>query len=215
MKKLFILALLTFNIGLAQKGNFEIGFSGGLNLASVSNPDNELNQKGDVKKGFNIGISADYFVSNHWSVKAKLIYDQKGLEGEELRRFPDPAMGIPFIDFNSNFEMDYLTLPVTVNWHFGKKVDFSVGLGGYAGFLLDSNEDEHKSTLGSSRQFSETDFGAVGIFTATYPLTNHFKIGLEYEYQHGLAELYKPNLLNGSDHFNSRHSINIGCYYSL
>ena len=148
------------------------------------------------------------------SLKAKLIYDQKGLDGYYLKRPLDQASGYVFRESNSDFELTYLTLPIAVQWHFGKKVDFAIGGGAYLGLLLESNESEHQFNSGFGRNFSETDFGVVGSFVAKYPLSSDFKIGFEYEFQQGFSELYNPNK-TGLDHFNSRMSFNVGCYYSL
>ena len=216
MKKILSITLmLVAAFGMAQKGRLEFGISGGLNAAKVSNAEEQAFFEVDPNYGINIGLSVDYFLSSHWSVKGKLVYDQKGLDGQFLRRPSDEASGFSFREVNSDFKMDYLTIPVSVNWHFGKKVEIEMGVGGYVGVLLDSNDDEHQFELGRSRRFSKTDFGAVGALVAKYRLTDEFKIGLEYELQQGFSEVYKSQYSVDLTHYNSRHSINIGCYYSL
>lgn len=215
MKKLFVFVLFACQIGLAQKGHFEIGLSAGLNSSKVSNPDDELNQKADPNKGCNVGFSADYYLSDHWSLKGKLIYDQKGLDGSYVIRALDQASGFNDRHFNSNYELEYLTLPITVNWHFGKKVNFSIGVGGYVGYLLSSNEKEHQTFLGGRFHFSTTDYGAAGTIAIKYPLMTSLKIGLEYERQQGFADLYPKRYTNSPKHQNSRNSFSLGLYYSL
>ena len=215
MKRLiFVMLSLVLQSVQAQKnGDLQLGFSAGLNISSVSNPDIETNQNVDSKKGLNAGVSAEYFILNHWSLKGKLIYDQKGLQGNYFRKPIDQASGYVFREYNSDFEMNYLTVPISLQWHFVEKVDFGIGVGGYAGLLLESNDTEHQF-FGNRRQFSKTDFGAIGSLTIKYPLTNNFKIGFEYEFQQGFSDLYSPN--NTSDkHLNSRQSFNICCFYSI
>ncbi len=215
MRKLTLMFFWLGTAAFAQKGSFELGLSAGINSAKVSNADDQSFLKVDSKYGLNIGLSADYFLTDHWSVKTRLAYDEKGLDGHFLRRPLDQASGFAFRDINSDFKLTYLTVPVTVNRHFGKTFDFSIGLGGYVGFLLDSNEEDHQSLFGTSRKFSETDFGVVGTIAVKYPLAAKLKIGLQYEFQQGLSELYNPNPATSPQHFNSRHNLSVGCYYVL
>jgi hypothetical protein len=78
MKKIIIASILTLsslNVFSQQKGSFELGLNVGYNAATVSNG-SQTNS--NYRSGVNFGISGDYFFNNRWSLKAKLIVDQKG-----------------------------------------------------------------------------------------------------------------------------------------
>ncbi len=200
----------------AQKGNFEIGLTGGLNIASVSSPMDYYPDLGtDDRTAANLGLSVAYYLTDHWSIKTKLLYDQKGEKGQITFYEIDPAMGIPFAQTNSNFELDYLTLPLTVNWQFGKKVILSFGAGGYYGLLIKSNEAEQMQNYSTFYGYEKSDYGAVGNFGIKVPVYKSLKIGLEYEFQQGYQEILERNRSSAPDHHNSRHGISIGAYYTL
>jgi len=61
------------NSGMAQqKGEMEFGVNLGSNFAAISQ-----NNKGNSNSTFNMNVAVftDYYFSNQWSIKAKLIYD--------------------------------------------------------------------------------------------------------------------------------------------
>ena len=113
MKKKFITVtlLIAFSvIGFAQKkGDVEFGINLGLNSSNVTSE----YLSSDTGTGVNLGFAADYFFSDSWSLKGKIIYDQKGWDNGY---FDD---GIN--EFRTNYNLNYLTIPVMANWHFGKK----------------------------------------------------------------------------------------------
>lgn len=70
-----IIALgLTTSISAQKKGDVEFGFNIGYNSSTVS--DSQFSA--DNGSGMNLAGSMDYYFSNTWSIKTKLIYDQKG-----------------------------------------------------------------------------------------------------------------------------------------
>ncbi|MFT3793180.1 porin family protein [Flavobacterium sp.] len=226
MKKILMAILLASQFGLAQKGKFEFGLVGGYNTASVSSIQAPFSDQ-DVssRAGVNIGLSSEYHFAENWSVNLKVLYDQKGLDGYNVSFDLTPESGYNQFGSFSDFDLKYLTFPVTAHWNFGKKVNFSIGAGGYVGYLLDSNADDinrisfdpldlnGNSTL-NPLDFEEMDYGAVVSAGAKYPLTEAFRIGFEYEFQQGFSEVLQPNIYRDK-HTNSRHSFNLGVYYRL
>jgi hypothetical protein len=57
-------------------GNFEVGLGLGVNISNVSTIDGQDNASS--KTSINVGASGEYYFSDRWGVKAKLIYDTKG-----------------------------------------------------------------------------------------------------------------------------------------
>ena len=101
-----------------------------------------------------LNCSMDYYFSNSWSVKTKLIYDRKGWDNG----FIEDDFGSYITDYN----LDYLTVPVLASWHFGNNKNWFLEFGPYVGFLLNAEEVRFGTDVTDS--FNSTDFGlALGI----------------------------------------------------
>ena len=113
MKKIFTIAaavMLTTAAYAQTKGNVELGFNVGYNSSTVNS--NEFWGTPDYNQSFNIGASVDYYFSDRWSIKGKLIYDRKGWDNGGI-----------IIDGGiwekTDYNLDYVTIPVMANWHLG------------------------------------------------------------------------------------------------
>ena len=121
--KIFSITLLfTFLVSVSTysqtKGVVEYGANLGYNRSTITNNDNNSANFGSA---LNIGISADFFFSKRWSIKGKLIYDQKGWDKGFIEFYDfDPNSQGPSSVYTTNFDLNYLTIPVMANWHFGK-----------------------------------------------------------------------------------------------
>lgn len=205
MKKLFILGILAFGFTQTttaqKKGDVEFGLNIGYNSSTVSASDSY--SESDAGNGFNAGLAADYYFSDRWSIKAKLIYDQKGWNNGYFEN----TMGYYKADYNLN----YLTIPVMANWHFGQKRNWYLNFGPYAGFLLSAKESSHDTDVKDG--FSNSDFGlALGI-GVKIPISNKLKLSFEYEGQGGFNDIFKEN--DYSAVRNTRSSFNIGINFLL
>ena len=206
MKKLFSTILLVIGFSLTtlaqqSKGDVELGYNIGFNTSTVSNSRGSA-QRGN---GFNIGASADYYFSNRWSIKGKLIYDQKGWNEGFIT---DSNTGQ---SFPTDYNLNYLTVPVMANWHFGSKRNWYLNFGPYAGFLLSAKDSQFKEDVKSS--FKNSDFGlALGI-GVKIPVSSKCKIVLEYDEQTGITDIFNDN--QNSATRNSRGSFNVGLIFIL
>lgn len=209
MKKIVCIALLmfgfSFNNYAQQKGDFEFGFGLGYNFSNVHTSEEST----DTGSGINVSGSADYYFSDRWSIKGKLIYDQKGWDNGFVDNSLDPINPKPF--YTTDFNLNYLTVPVTVSWHFGKKRNWYLNLGPYAGFLL--NAKETTGGLNVTDYFNTTDFGIAWGLGVKIPVSDQFKIFLEYQEQSGFTDVFKES--NTSAIFNSRGSLNVGVNFLL
>jgi hypothetical protein len=202
MRKIFItLALMLGFYGLAsaqaQKGNVEFGVNVGLNNSYVQ--DSNSDQHTDGVGGFNVGVSADDYFSDRWSLKVKVIYDQKG-------------WGNGFVTDDSGNEIDgvnirlnYITVPVMANWHFGRTRNWYLDFGPYVGFLTSANAAGY-DVKGA---FSSTDGGVCLGLGVKIPIADRTKFFIEYEGQGGVANVFN-NSSDGSNFQNVRGSLNIG-----
>lgn len=201
-----MVALMLLGAGSAahaqEKGSFEFGISGGYNAATVT-AGSETNS--EYRSGFNLTASGDYFFSDRWSIKAKIGYDQKGWNKGYLQDLDSGN------SFETNYKLNYITIPVMANWHFGSKRNWYLNFGPYAGILLDASE----STFGMDLKelMTTTDFGlALGI-GVKIPVANRLKILLEADGQGGFNDVIQNN--TGSAIRTSRSSLNAGLIFEL
>jgi hypothetical protein len=201
-----LLVLGIYSSVIAQtKNNVEFGANIGYNVAYI----NETGF-GDLNSpsvgGVNLGISADIKVSDRWSIKGKLIYDQKGWADGYLVDAEEETIN------DINFRLNYITIPVTANWHFGRMKNWYLNFGPYAGFLLNATQTSGNTDIKPA--FNNTDFGiALGI-GVKFPITDKVRLFIEDEGEAGVV-----NILKGSPDGiliqNVRSGINVGINFPL
>ena len=205
MKKIAIavvLILCTSFVFSQKKKDVEFGFNIGYNSSQVSDTNDNQSDSGS---GINIGASADYYFSDTWSIKAKLIYDQKGWDNDVIQ---DANSGNYY---PTNFNVNYLTLPVMANWHFGNRENWYLNFGPYVGFLINAKDTNYKTNVTDA--FNTTDFGLAFGIGVKLPVSDKIKVFFEYEGQGGLNDIFKNS--DYSTVTNSRSSINVGINFLM
>jgi hypothetical protein len=193
---------MLFNISAQDGGDFELGTNLGLNLASVSTSDGQ--NSANTRIAFNIGASGEYYFSDRWGLKVKLIYDGKGwadgfIEGED------------FNAITTDFKLNYLSIPVMANWHFGRNRNWYLNFGPYAGLLISAKDSE--LGIDVKEGFKSIDFGiALGI-GYKFEISNNTKLFFEFDGQSGLTDIFEENL--GPSVRNGRSSLNMGLLFGL
>lgn len=204
MKKVLcaiLIVLSSTTVLFAQKkGTTELGFNFGYNNSSARS--SEISS--DLGSGFNVGFAMDYYFSDRWSIKGKLIYDQKGWDNGFIT---DLDTGTTY---ETDYNLNYLTIPVMANWHFAKKRNWYLNFGPYLGMLLSAKETRFGLDL--KEGFNGTDFGlALGI-GVKIPVSDQMKLFLEYEGQSGFTNIFKES---NETITNSRSSFNVGLNFIL
>ena len=206
MKKLFTTSILIFGFALISsaqsKGDVEFGFNIGINSSSMTVSDSNLQPT--PGSGINLGFAADYFFSNRWSIKSKIIYDQKGWDKGFFEVTPTNT-------YITDYNLNYLTIPVMANFHFGRKREWNVNFGPYTGFLTSAKETTGGVDVKSL--FNSTDFGLSYGIGLKLPVSNKLKINFEYEGQSGLSNSFKES--NGLRIRNSRSAFNVGINFLM
>lgn len=205
MKKLFALLLLAgagFNAFSQEKGSFELGANVGYNLSTATSG---TSTNSSYRSGINVTGFGDYFFSDRWSIKLKLAYDQKGWNDGFITNLNNGQ------SFATNYQINYLTVPVLANWHFGKKRNWYLNFGPYAGILLDASETEFGTDLKPA--FNSTDFGLDLGIGVKIPVASKVKILLEVDGQASLTDIIKNH--TGDQIKNSRSSYNVGLVFDL
>ena len=205
MKKIILVVLIVFGISLnlsaQKKGDVEFGVNIGFNNSSVSDENNSY----DSSTGLNVGGSLDYYFSRDWSLKVKMIYDQKGWDNDVILNLDDGQY------YPTDYNLDYLTVPVMANWHFGNKREWYLNFGPYIGFLMSAKDTQFDADV--KKFFNTTDFGLAAGIGVKIPISNKLKFFAEIEGQGGFTDINKepgyPSLTN------SRSSINVGLNFLL
>lgn len=203
-KKLIFIAsiLFAFQAQAQESGTVSIGLRGGLNVSNFGGI--STNSGNRYKAGINFGALGIYSVNEHWAIAAEVNYSQKGYS---------PAL-------NSVLKLNYLDVPVYVNYFFGQGGDrfrTKAFLGPYVGVLMAAKSKIGGVEVGDLKSlYNSTDFGVIagGGF--------HYKISQEGDnwlicdvrYAHGLSDLAKAG--SGSSNLANRvFSFNVGITFPL
>tara|TARA_B110000091_G_scaffold116575_1_gene125733 strand:+ start:2047 stop:2649 length:603 start_codon:yes stop_codon:yes gene_type:complete len=79
----------------------------------------------EPKSSFTFGVNGDYFFNDRWSLRSGLGYD---------------TMGSAIKGSNNDVELDYLSIPINANWHFGSTRKWNLNFGISTSFLLSANQ---------------------------------------------------------------------------
>jgi len=205
-KQLCITALAIFGIltsNAQDSGDYELGVGLGLNLANVSTIDGQNNASS--RTSFNAGVSGEYYFSDRWGLKAKLTYDSKGWSDGFVEDLESNNK------VTTDFKLNYITLPIMANWHFGSNRNWYLNFGPYVGFLV--NAEDSKLGLDLKDTFKSTDFGLAFGIGYKFEIDDNIKLYIEYDEQSGLSDIFEEN--SGGVIKNGRGSFNIGALFSL
>ncbi|NQX82894.1 MAG: porin family protein [Flavobacteriaceae bacterium] len=206
MRKLLFAAIVTIfstaSICAQGQGDFELGIGVGASSSSATQSSAYDGGTADSLSGPNVSISGEYYYSESWGIKMKLISDTKGWTGGHYYDIP-----------NVDYELKYITIPVMANWHFGSTKDWYLNFGVYMGFLTDATATNNDVELNVKKDFETSDFGFAYGIGYKFKVNEDMKFYLEYEAQSGSAEIFKDDS-NGTT-TNIRASFNAGLIFNI
>jgi opacity protein-like surface antigen len=205
-KQLLIITTCLFtlySINAQDKGDFEFGGHLGLNLANVSTIYGQ--EITDARVAFNIGALGEYYFSDRWGVKMKIIYDNKGWADGFITNEDTDVTVI------TDFKLNYITVPVMANWHFGSRRNWYLNFGPYAGFLINAEDSELEIDV--KEAFNTTEFGLAYGIGYKFSLNEKSKLFVEYDGQSGLTDIFDEN--GGDSVISNRSSFNLGILFIL
>ena len=177
MKKVIYALFFVGAVSFAQdSGEMEFGATIGATFASVNGGEASL----DSKTGLNAGIQGEYYFSDTWGLKVELRYQQKGWANE----FVTYENGKSVI---TNVDINYATLAVMANWHFGSTKRWYLNFGPYVGFLLSAKAGD----LEFDEFLNGTDFGLSYAIGHKIPVSDELKIFIELGGQSGFTSILK------------------------
>lgn len=192
MKKILLTATILFSMyGFSQtreKGTIEltplIGY-GSSNYYSSEDINNS------AISSINFGANGDYYFNNRWSLRSALLYQKMG------------SKAVGFKD-----ELNYLTIPVNANWHFGSTRKWNLNFGPSAGFLMsaETNGIDIKDEANSFQLGFNIGIGYK------IEVNENFGILIDYQGMSGLTEVAKDAPVSFK---NSYGAFNIGAVLKL
>ena len=180
----------------------EFGVNIGLNQSTVQYSGTQENAA--YKSGFNLGVSAEYYFSDRWGIKGKVIYDEKGWANGFL--VLNDGTEIDGVDYHLN----YITIPIMANWHFGRARNWYLDFGPYLGFLASANESSNSANV--KPLFNSTDVGIAFGLGVKIPISDKAKLFFEYEGEGGFTNVFTQS---DGTYQNIRSSINIGLIFPI
>jgi hypothetical protein len=191
MKKnlLTLVALVTFGFANAQsreRGTIEITPKIGTSTFSEQNEDNSTN----YNSGAELGATVDYYFNNRWSLRSGLISDKMGGKYRN-------AQNLLLED-----KLNYLSVPINANWHFGSTRKWNLNFGLSPSFLVSAKVNDFKIPKNTIESFQLGLTYGIGY---KIEITQQFGILIDTQFFNGLTNINKATderILNGGYSFN-------------
>jgi len=193
MKKVFLTAVAIFGFAFAnaqnrEKGTVELIPQVGYLSANYYGE----NITNDPISSVSFGIGGDYFFNDRWSLRSGLLYQ---------------SMGTQFSGYEE--KLNYITLPVNVNWHFGSTRKWNLNFGPSIGFLM-SAENNNGADL--KDVVNSTQIGLNYGIGYKIEVNENFSILVDFQGMTGLSEIDKEGIFNLK---NAASSFNVGGVFKL
>lgn len=193
MRKIVLTSILFASLifsANAQVPDVKLGAKGGVNFSNITSSDM------DSKTGFHIGVLAEMFLSEKFSIQPEILYST---QGAELKG-----------DYTSaKYNLEYVSVPVMAKYHLVDGLNIQVGP--QFSFLSKAEAKGEIDGFGS---------GTVDIkdSTESFDFGVNFGIGYEFaagvfvdaRYNLGLSKVNKESLPNIDDGKNSVFQVSLG-----
>jgi len=196
----------------AQTEKVKIGVKAGLNIASLTFDENEL--ESSQKTGFTAGIMAEIPLAKNFSVQPEVLYSQQGM------KFSYSDIDVANSSYKSTITLNYLNIPVMLKYYVLKGL--SVQAGPQIGILLKSNNKYQDNFLGydNHENYNLSDY--TNAFDTSvnlgvgYQFKDKFYVDLRYNISY--SDVFKEANSNGnyvinSDMRNRVFQITIGYFF--
>ena len=196
---LTLVTLLTFGLTNAQvkeKGVIEITPKIGISSFSEFNEDDNTNSNSGVE----LGATVDFYFNDRWSLRSGLIANKMGgkydFEGES---FED--------------KLNYVTIPINANWHFGSTRKWNLNFGLSPSFLSSTKVKVNGYTENLPDDIVESfQLGLTFGIGYKIEVTERFGILIDAQLFSGLTNINKAS---SEKILNSGNSFNVGGVFQL
>ncbi len=197
-QKVIVLILLLLGFSVNGFAQFQWGIKLGVNSSTQSEVGN-ICDNSDLRLGFNGGVVAKYQMKDWLALKSGLDYQLKGMKCD-----------VSGEDYNLKTKLNYLVLPVKVEFSAGEKAGFKNGqhlffaTGPYWGYLLDAKQIVNGQTT-DLNDFEDLDFGWTFELGFEFPVMRSNVLQVSLNYDMGIKEI-----ANNADFQNKTASLNLG-----
>lgn len=201
MKKTLLTLVTLITIGLTnaqvkEKGVIEITPKIGISSFSEFNEDDNTNSN----SGLELGATVDYYFNDRWSLRSGLIANKMGgkydFEGES---FED--------------KLNYVTIPINANWHFGSTRKWNLNFGLSPSFLSSAKVKVNGYTENLPDDIVESfQLGLTFGIGYKIEVTERFGILIDAQLFSGLTNINKAS---SEKILNSGNSFNVGGVFQL
>ncbi|WP_310558507.1 porin family protein [Flavobacterium sp.] len=195
MKK-FVLLVTLVSIGFTnaqtkKKGTIEITPK----IGASSFYENSEYDSTKYNSGVQFGVTSDYYFNDRWSLRSGLIFDK---------------MGGTNIDAEDKYEdkLNYLSIPINANWHFGSTRKWNLNFGLSPSFLTKADFLKNgQSQTGLDNSIKSFQLGFTYGIGYKIGITEKFGILIDAQFFNGLTSI---NNIIGVRVLNAGYSYNIG-----
>jgi len=131
----------------ASTAQIRIGIQGGLSVPDLSGGNNEISQGYTSRLAPNFGITAEFAVTNRFSIEPQINFDGQGGQRIGVQPIttvdlpPLPTGGYYYASFKNMSILNYIEVPVLAKYKFGfGGIAFQINAGPFVGFLLNATE---------------------------------------------------------------------------
>jgi long-subunit fatty acid transport protein len=194
MKKIILsfFAMITFSFSNAQmKDNGAVEITPKIGSSSFTEYSN--NDTGQYNNGIEFGATVDYYFNSRWSLRTGLMADKMGSKNYDA--------GDLYED-----KLNYLSVPINANWHFGSTRKWNLNFGLSPSFLTSAKfvENGTSSTI-PSEAIKSFQLGFSYGIGYKIGINEKFGILLDAQWFNGLTNISNVsnlNIKNGGFSFN-------------
>ena len=193
MKKIILssilFATLIFSVN-AQSPDIKLGAKGGVNFSNITNSDM------DSKTGFHLGVLAEMFLNEQFSLQPEILYSTQGAE-------------LKADHLTTKYNLEYLSVPVMAKYYLAD--GFNLQVGPQFSFLSKAEAKGEIEGLGSGT-IDVKDNTESFDFGVNFGVGYAFAAGVfvDARYNLGLSKINKESLSDVDDGKNSVFQISLG-----
>ena len=199
MKRIIILVLLSFLIkdniyAQSEKGDFTLSPYIGINFSTYFS---DADYKERYAAAF--GANVDYYFNDRWSLRTGVMFNPMGAED----------------GFNNTDKLNYLSVPINANWHFGGNRNWYLNFGPVLSFLLSADSELSGGDKMDIKDFVPGfDFGIGFGIGYKFPINEKLELFFDYQGLGGLIDIDKESLLDYEIN-NSKNAFHFGAIFDL
>ena len=193
MKKILLTVILAF-AGLtsqAQDSGMKFGVKIGPNFSTLTGDAEDAS----VRVGFHGGVFAEFMLTDAIGIQPEVLFSMQGADSDYENYFGDIFEDLEGWD---KIKLNYINVPVMVNYHFAGVKGLSAGIGPQVSFLMSAREEGtyYDSNSGQAVNYDED----VKDFYKSIDVA--LCAGAQYEFSFGLIASIRGNfgLLNVADY---------------